>query len=33
MADIQVIVDDVGDIFYLNFRDGPISSEMLCLGP
>ena len=25
MADIQVIVDDVGEVFYLNFRDGPTS--------
>jgi len=23
MADIQVIVDDVGEVFYLIFRDGP----------
>jgi len=32
MTDIQVIVDDIGDIFYLNFRDGPTSSEVLSLG-
>ena len=29
MADIQVIVDDVGKVFYLNFRDGRILRDVM----